>query len=132
MKTPAEKLTHNLEAAVRRLSKVRPLPELPDPTPEEQERIQFVMATPNFDLRGRSYMAEIIRRTPLCTGYMLFLNQRCSLAYIMHRDDVDDMDFMGAVPPAERFPIPRYLWERHPEYIRRWVFKKMCQRSNRL
>lgn len=105
------------------------LPDIPE-TKEDKERIKRMMITPNFDLRGIDSKLQVMRETPLCTGYMIFLNSKGSLAHIMHHDDLDDADYRGIVP-YERFPIPLSLCGAHHEFIRHWLYKKMLIRSQR-
>jgi len=118
-------------ATKHNLSSVKPsLPDIKE-TPENKERIKRMMITPNFDLRGVESKVQVMKDTPLCTGYMIFLNSRGTLAHIMHHDDLEDADYRG-IMPYERFPIPLSLAGAHPEYIRHWVFKKMLIRAQRL
>jgi transcription antitermination factor NusG len=113
------------------LHKVKPsLPQMEE-TKENKERIKRMMITSNFDLRGIDSKIQVMRKTPLCTGYMIFLNARGSLAHIMHHDDLEDADYRG-IMPIERFPIPLSLCGAHPEYIRHWIFRKMIVRAQRL
>ena len=85
-----------------------------------------MMVTPYFDLRGDKL--SVMRNTPLCTDYMLFLNGRCTLGHIVHAMDVDDPDYADGVP-HRRQPIPHRLRGAHPEYIRRWVLQKLIDRG---
>ena len=84
-----------------------------------------LMVTPYFDLRGDKL--SVMHATPLCTDYMLFLNGRCTLGHIVHAMDVEDPDYSDGVP-HRRQPIPHRLRGAHPEFIRRWVLKKLIDR----
>ena len=54
------------------LHKVKPsLPQMEE-TKENKERIKRMMITSNFDLRGIDSKIQVMRETPLCTGYMIF------------------------------------------------------------
>ena len=85
-----------------------------------------LMLTPYFDLRGDK--VEVMKNTPLCTSYMLFLNRAGTLGHIIHIDDVYDTDYDGNIP-HRREPIPAKLRGAHPEFIRRYVLKKLISKN---
>lgn len=121
-------MAHNLD----RVTKQKPIPVLPKLGKDDKKRIKRVMLTEGYDLRGRAGMIQVVRDTPLCTGYMVFLNRRGNLAYLLHREDVDDQDFAGVLPPMDRFPVPKRFWGSHPEFMRRWFFRKISDRQDRM
>ena len=111
----------------RKYRKVVPLIE---ETAAEKERVKRMMITTDFSLVGIQSKIDVMKATPLCTDLMVFLNRKGSLAHIMSQIDVQDPDFHGRFVPYIRMPIPTGLVGAHPDFILRWLFKKLVTRYN--
>jgi hypothetical protein len=121
-------IEHNLSKVAKALKK-RHDGFVPDFSKDEKaikDKLPKVMVAPYFDLRGDKI--EVMNNTPLCTGCMIFLNGRCSLAHIVYADDASDPDYTDGIP-HRREPLPRRLWGAHPEFIRRWITKKFIKKG---
>jgi hypothetical protein len=94
-----------------------------EPVIPEKDRIKHerIMISPNYDLRGLAPKQETLKATPLCTGWMVFLNKRSNLAHIMHADDADNGAYV-------RTPFHGALKGCHPNYIRKLVHDRMVGR----
>lgn len=58
-------------------------------TTEEMPRHSRLMVVENFDLRGIVAKQQELEDTPLCTGWLAFVNRAHTLAHVMHRDEPD-------------------------------------------
>jgi hypothetical protein len=98
---------------------MRPIARLPDTDkPILVEKIVRVMITEQFDLRGMEPKQDVMIRTPLCSGWMVFLNKACTLAHIMHQLDASEGTYI-------RMKVPHRLRNMHVDYIRRYFFYRM-------
>lgn len=97
------------------------LPSFPADGAVDRERIHRMMVTTDFCLRGIEPKQSVLAETPLCTGWMIFLNRGCTLAHIMHADDAAEGTYI-------RMKIPHTLQGSHPEYLRRWFYHRMKNR----
>ena len=75
-----------------------------------------LMLTPHFNLQGINPKIEVIENTPLCTGWMAFVNNACTLAHVMHPDDIDSY---------VRIKLQHGLKGANEEYIRSVVYNRM-------
>lgn len=124
--------SHNLKTVADRLEKLKEKHRQNRPDFDKIDdivtkvKLPSLMLTPYFDLRGDKI--EVMKNTPLCTGYMLFLNNSGSLGHIVHADDVSDPDYSTSIP-HRREPIPPRLRGAHPEAVRRHVLKKLLAKN---
>lgn len=86
--------------------------------PAEAEKIPRMMVTFPFDLRGMEPKQDVMMRTPLCTGWMVFLNKAGSLAHIMHQLDASEGTYI-------RMKVPHSIRGANPEYLKRYFFYRM-------
>ena len=118
---------HNLSEVAKKVKKQhQKLSPILQDSIEVKAKLPRLMITPYFDLRCDKI--EVVRNTPLCTNAMMFLNARGSLAHIVWTDDVFDPDYSDSVP-HRREPIPKRHWGAHPEFVRRYVLKKLMLRG---
>lgn len=87
-------------------------------TSEVPPRGGRLMITSNFNLRGMAAKQSEIEDTPLCTGWMAFVNRSCTLAHVMPADAIDDyvrLKLVGMKGSSE-------------EYIRKHIYGRMRHR----
>lgn len=84
-------------------------------------RITRIMLTQDFDLRGIEPKQDVMLRTPLCSGWMVFLNKKCSLAHVMHQLDASEGTY-------SRMKVPHVIQKKHPDDIVRYFFYRMRNR----
>lgn len=82
---------------------------------------QTVMLEHPFDLRGISNKINRINELTLATGWVIFLNQKGSLAHIMHKKDADSGMYF-------RMNVPYALHGANPEFMRKWFFERLKHR----
>jgi len=85
------------------------------------EKIPRIMITENFDLRGAEPKQDTLRRTPLCSGWMVFVNKACSLAHIMHQLDASEGTYI-------RMKIPHTIRRSSNQYLQRYFYYRMAGR----
>lgn len=85
------------------------------------EQITRLMITYPFDLRGIEPKQDTLRRTPLCSGWMIFLNKAGSLAHIIHQLDAAEGTYI-------RMKVPHTIKGSSPEYLKRYFFYRMVGR----
>lgn len=88
-------------------------------TTEELPKPARLMVTEDFDLRGLSPKQEILGSTPLCTGWMAFVNRKHTLAHVIHRDDPDTF---------VRIKLGHNFKGVHSEYLRKSLYVRMKDR----
>lgn len=71
-------------------------------SPTVEAKTLRIMVEENFDLRGAEPKQDTLRNTPLCTGWMVFINKARTLAHIMHQLDASDGTYI-------RMKIPHNL-----------------------
>ena len=86
--------------------------------PNAKETITRLMVTFPFDLRGVEPKQDVMIRTPLCSGWMIFLNKAGSLAHIMHQLDASEGTYI-------RMKVPHSIRGANPEYLKRYFFYRM-------
>jgi hypothetical protein len=106
---------HNLSSVVQ--ESVNPINE----SAEVKEKISRLMITPNYDLRGLQPKIDTLKSTPLCTGWMVFLNKKGSLAHIIHKDDIEEETYIRMKVPC-RFHGADY------RFMQRYFFNRMVKR----
>jgi hypothetical protein len=109
-----ETQNHNLQKVVEAMV-------VPNESPEVKERLSRLMITSEFDLRGISSKTDTLRSTPLCSGWMVFLNKARTLAHIMHAEDINDETYI-------RMKVPCKVKGAHPEFLRRYFYNRMVSR----
>lgn len=81
--------------------------------PKAAEQITRLMITYPFDLRGVEPKQDTLRNTPLCSGWMVFVNKAGSLAHIMHQLDAAEGTYI-------RMKIPHGIRKASNSYIQRY------------
>lgn len=107
-------MTHNLKTVPATIVPVKD-------TTEHSKQIPKIMITRPFDLRGVEPKQDTLRNTPLCSGWMIFLNKAGSLAHIMHQLDAADGTYI-------RMKVPHGIKGASPEYLRRYFYYRMVGR----
>jgi hypothetical protein len=109
------------QARAHNLEKVREMMTVP---PNEDvtvtQKVHRIMIT-RLSLQGLQPKIDVLNSTPLCTGWMVFLNKAGTLAHIMHAEDVVDGSYI-------RMKIPSGVAGAHEEFMRRWFYNRMVHR----
>ena len=87
--------------------------------PEVGKKIARLMLVHPFNLRGLQSKIDTISSTPLCSGWMVFLNKAGTLAHIMHKDDTESYI---------RMKIPKGIAGARLEFMQRWFYNRMESR----
>lgn len=85
-------------------------------TTQQTPSTNKLMITTCFNLRGIQSKVEVLENTPLCTGWMAFVNNACTLAHVMHPDDIDSY---------VRIKLQHGLKGANEEYIRSVIYNRM-------
>lgn len=75
-----------------------------------------LMLTQYFNLQGINPKIEVMENTPLCTGWMAFVNNKYTLAHIMHQDDHESY---------VRVKLSSGLKGATEEYVRKVLYNRM-------
>lgn len=88
-------------------------------TSEDMPSHNLLMVTLGFNLVSIKPKQEVMEETPLCTGWMVFLNRAGNLAHVMHADDVNDYN---------RIRLAKSLKGASEEFIRKEFYRRMKDR----
>lgn len=102
---------HNLSDAIKTIAQLTE-----QTTSEKIPDKSRLMLTQNFNLQGINPKIEVMENTPLCTGWMAFVNNKCTLAHVMHQNDHESY---------VRIKLKSGLKGANEEFIRRVLYERM-------